>query len=226
MLPASPACLSVYFTLEWDSQTAAATGAQATGTPVGGAGRLAAARGERLPGSWPPGPWAPLSAASSWPRGPRDLAVEGADDCKIQVSVSRRPPRASRGFPQRGGALCADGLSAGAGWASRSHSPGGLTPSRAAPRTSYLTRRPTGALEVGFQSPCYPLENKPQSGGGKPFKSQQGQQPAGGGGFGQALGTPSGTQSPAGGRGSPWQCHLWGPRTTLLKPESQNLGWW
>lgn len=48
-------------------------------------------------------------------------------------------------------------------------------------------------LEVGFQSPCYPLEKKPQrrgGGGGKPFESQQGQQQAGGGGFGQALGTP------------------------------------
>lgn len=32
--------------------------------------------------------------------------------------------------------------------------PSGLTPSRAAPRTSFLTGRPTGALEVGFQSPC------------------------------------------------------------------------
>lgn len=49
-------------------------------------------------------------------------------------------------------------------------------------------------LEVGFQSPCYPLEKKPQRRGsmwgGKPFESQQGQQQAGGGGFGQALGTP------------------------------------
>lgn len=39
-------------------------------------------------------------------------------------------------------------------------------------------------------------------------------------------GTLSGTQSPAGGRGASWQCHLWGLRAPVSRPESQNLGQW
>lgn len=91
--PASPACLSVYFTSERGRARRLLSDCSNRHTGPTGAGGLAVVPGGSLLGSWLPGPWVLLVGAGSWPLGLGGLQQREQMACKIQVSVGQPPPR-------------------------------------------------------------------------------------------------------------------------------------